>query len=221
MATRSAPTATTTATDSASYDRFAGICALASVVGALIYSVAFVITKTVSLYSLALLVGGIFTSIVMVAIYQRVRATDAGFALLGLGLALAGAIGSIVHGAYDLSNALHPETSPSHVLTGVSADALASLPSGVDPRGVLTFGLAGLGLLVLSWLIVRGGALPKGLGYLGLLLAVLLVYLYVGRLIIFDANNLALKGPAGLTGLLISPLWSLWAGITLLRRNRA
>lgn len=202
------------------YERFAGLCALASAVGAVIYSVAFVITKSIAVYSLALLVGGLVSAVVMLAVYERVRATGGAFARLGLVFAQAGALGSVIHGAYDLAGALHPEAAPSRVYAGVSPDALASLPSAIDPRGVLTFGVAGLGMLVLAWLALRGHALPAGLATLGLVLGALLVYLFVGRTVIFDANNLALKLPAGVTGLVASPLWSLWLGITLLGGSR-
>src|SRR5438105_10801903 len=41
-----------------------------------------------------------------------------------------------IHGAYDLANVLHPPTSPA-----------VDFPNAVDPRGVLTFGLAGIALI--------------------------------------------------------------------------
>ncbi len=38
------------------------------------------------------------------------------------------------------------------------------LPSQIDPRGMLTFGVAGVGLWVIAWLILRRGQFPRGLG---------------------------------------------------------
>lgn len=91
------------------------------------------------------------------------------------------------------------------------------LPNAVDPRGLLTFGVAGLALFVIAWLIVRGGRLPVGLGYLGYLSAALLVATYLGRLILLDPNHPALLAPAALEGLIVNPLWYAWLGLALYR----
>src|SRR5581483_4981577 len=122
--------------------------------------------------------GGLASSAALVAIYERVRGTEPSFALWGLILGLAGTIGAAIHGGYDLANAIHPP-----------AVANADLPSAIDPRGLLTFGVAGLSLLVFAGLIARGRALPAGLGYLGYALAALLLILYLGRLIILEATS--------------------------------
>ena len=55
----------------------------------------------------------------------------------------------------DLANAL---STPTNTLT----ETIARLPNPIDPRGLLTFGVAGLGLFVLSWLIRRSGHFPRG-----------------------------------------------------------
>jgi hypothetical protein len=65
-------------------------------------------------------------------------------------LGFTGALGSAVHGGYDLANAL---STPTNTLT----ETIARLPNPVDPRGLLTFGVAGLGLFVLSWLMTFHG----------------------------------------------------------------
>ena len=80
----------------------------------------------------------------------------ASFALWVLFLAMVAAFGSAVHGGYDLANALNPP-----------AAANADLPSQVDPRGLLTFGVASIALFVISWLIVGSGKLPRSLGVHG------------------------------------------------------
>jgi hypothetical protein len=48
------------------------------------------------------------------------------------------ALGAAIHGGYDLANLIN---------LPASAAALPDLPSQVDPRGLLTFGVMGLGLL--------------------------------------------------------------------------
>jgi hypothetical protein len=74
-----------------------------------------------------------------------------------------------------------------------------------------------LGLFVIAWLIGRSAGLPKGLSYLGYLLAVLSVILYVGRLIVLSPRNPLIFVPAMLAGFVVYPLWYVWAGLVLWR----
>ena len=99
---------TSRAEASASYLRFAGVCAVLAGVFTLGYSIAFIVLANVTLSSLALLATGLLGTVVLVALYERVRGADASFALWALLLAVAGALGSAIHGGYDLANALHP-----------------------------------------------------------------------------------------------------------------
>jgi hypothetical protein len=98
--------------------------------------------------------------------------------------------------------------------------SLANLPNQVDPRGLLTFGVAGVGLFVVAWLMGRGAQFPNGLGYLGYALAVLLVILYLGRLIVLQASSPLILVPAVLAGFLANPIWYIWLGITLLGERK-
>jgi hypothetical protein len=95
----------------------------------------------------------------------------------------------------------------------------ADLPSSVDPRGLATFGLAGIGLFILAWLIVRSRKFTAGFGYLGYLSAVLMLILYLGRLIVLQATSLVIVIPALLEGFVINPLWYIWLGVLLLRKK--
>jgi hypothetical protein len=207
MATLAA-TRAATAADTTSYERFAGICAILAGLVGLLYSISFVVLRSNLLSALFLLLAGLFGTAALVAVYQRLRETDASFALLGLVLGAIGGFGAAIHGGYDLANALHPP-----------ATLNADLPNAIDPRGMLTFGVAGLGMWVTAWLIVRGGALPRSLGYLGYLLALLLVVIYLARLIILDATSLLVLGPALLAGFIVSPVWYVWLGATLWRKG--
>jgi hypothetical protein len=114
-------------------------------------------------------------------------------------------VGSAVHGGYDRANVINPPTS------------MPDLPNPVDPRGLLTFGVAGIALFILAWLIGRGGRFPRGLGYLGYVSAVLLLALYLGRLIVLDPTNPMILVPALLNGVLVNPIFCLWLGLALLR----
>ena len=204
------------------FERFGGLCALIAGVGGLAYSVSFVILSksapdvSTILTPLLLLVGGLLSSAVMLALYQRLRETEATFALWAAILGVVAALGSAVHGGYDLANAINPPA-----LSASFHDDLNTLPSQIDPRGLLTFGVTGLAVLVLAWLIVRGGQFSKGLGYLGYALGILLVIVYLGRLILLQPTNLFLLGAAALTGFLLAPLWYIWLGVILWRGHKA
>jgi hypothetical protein len=109
-----------------------------------------------------------------------------------------------------LANALHPPASPN-----------ADLPNAIDPRGLLTFGLSGLGLILLAWLMTQTMDFPKGLAYLGYLSAALMVILYLGRLIVVQATSLAIVVPALLEGFIVNPFWYVWLGLIFVRVPRS
>jgi hypothetical protein len=157
------------------------------------------------LSALVLTAVGLLSSAVLAAVYYRLREINAAFALWALLLGIAGALGSAVHGGYDLANAINPP----------SSSALAELPSPVDPRGLLTFGVSGIALFVIGWLIMHGGRFARGVGYLAYLSAFLLVVLYLGRLIVLDPSNPVILIPALLNGFVVNPALYLMLGLAL------
>jgi hypothetical protein len=196
-----------------SFERFGAVCAVLAGIAGFGYSTAFVVylhngaRGAVYTDSLLLIVGGLLSTVTFVALYGRLRKTDEGFALLGLALAVGAAYGSMTHGGYDLANLAKPPA------------ALASdLPSSTDPRGLATFALAGVALAVAGALILRGRALPSGLGYLALLGAALLIFVYVGRLVILNPKSPGLHAAAVASGFIVSPAWYIWLGSGLWRR---
>jgi hypothetical protein len=203
------------------YDRLAGVAAIAAGIGGVVYSVAFIggvvlkgaVDLGTGVSSLALLTGGFLTAAVAVALYERARAASQPGATIGLVFAAAGSLGGTVHGAYDLANVIHKP------LTDVLA--LNELPNPVDPRGLLTFGAAGVGLFVLVWLVRRSGWLGGWLGALGLVVGALLVVIYLGRLIILSPTNPLVAGVAGLTGFILSPVFYVGLGLWLRRGDSA
>jgi hypothetical protein len=124
---------------SKTYFALARACAILAALFGLCYSVAFVVLRSDLLSALFLLLSGLAAVVVMAALYGALRETDPSFALLAFALGAGAAAGSIIHGGYDLSNALHP-------LASLNTD----LPSPIDPRGLLTFGIAGGGLSLFS-----------------------------------------------------------------------
>jgi len=206
MATQTAPNpASTTSTQSASFERFAGLGAILAGIAALLYSICFVVLHNTLLSPLFLMLSAMLATPALIAVYHRVRETDAAFALWALLLSFIGALGAAIHGGYDLANAIN------------HANITTTLPSQIDPRGLLTFGVTGLGLLGLAWLIGRSGQFPRGLSYWGYLLGVLLIVLYVAYLILVDAKNPLIAGDVLLTGFVVSPVWYLWLGLALWR----
>jgi hypothetical protein len=192
-----------------SFETFAGWAAILVGLSGFLYSIAFIVLQNNLLNALFLLLGGLFSIPALTALYQHLRATESGFALLGLIFSLGGALGSAIHGGYDLSNALHPPASPN-----------LDLPNPIDPRGLLTFGIAGLGLFLLAWLLARDMRFPKTLAYLGYVSAVLMIILYLGRLVILQATNPVIVIPALLEGFIVNPIWYIWLGRVFLRGIR-
>lgn len=207
-------------TERSSFEQFAGASAIAAGVLTLLYSLGFVVLQRVDgmedfgvlLYSLCQLLGGLATSAVMVGLYYRLRDVDEAFSLWALLLGVGAALGSAIHGGYDLSNAINAPTSDP-----LSA---ANLPNQLDPRGLVTFGVVAISLFIFSWLITRSPTLPKNLGYLGYALAIAFAILYVARLTVLDAANPLIFVPALLTGFILSPAWYIWLGSLLYRRAK-
>jgi hypothetical protein len=150
-----------------------------------------------------LLIGGILGASALLGLYERLVGSAGGYALWSLLFGVAAALFATLHGGYDLANAIHP---PSGTNT---------FPSEVDPRGLSTFGLAGISLLGFAFLMLREASFPRPLGYLGLLSGVLLILIYLGRLIIVSPSNPLVLGPAGLEGFIVNPVWYIWLGFVL------
>jgi len=202
-----------------SYERSAGVAAIATGIGGLVYSVAFlggVVAGAAPelgtlVASLALMLGGLLSVAVLVTIYRRLLESASAVALLGLVLVAVGAMGAVIHGGYDLANAVQPPRA--------NPLAQAELPNPVDPRGLLTFGVTGLGLMVLMLQARASAVLPSPLATLGVVVGGLLVLVYIGRLVILTPTDPLVAVPAALTGLVLSPAFYVWLGLEL-RRDR-
>lgn len=211
MSSNPAPAAT-------EYERAAGAAAIATGIGGIVYSIAFLGGVVegwapqvgVTVASIALMAGGLLSVLVQVALYRRLAGSAAATGLLGMILVGVGATGAVVHGGYDLANSAHAPVT--------DLFAQAQLPSPIDPRGLLTFGVMGLGLLVLAWQSRRSGTLPANLAALGMTVGALLIVVYLGRLLILTPTNLLVAVPAAATGIVLSPIFYIWLGIELRRR---
>jgi hypothetical protein len=153
-----------------------------------------------------LMAGGLVGLPVLVAIYLRVRSVDEGFAIVGLVVAAAAALGSVLHGAHDIAVFANPE-----VVTG-SAD----YPNFADPRGFSTFALFGLGMLVLA-AMCHGARFPKPVPALGALTGVLAVIVYIGRVTVLDPKRWWVAIAAVGAGVIGVPVWNVLVARALRR----
>jgi hypothetical protein len=176
-----------------------------------LYSVSFVVIARPSprlgagLSGFFLLAGGILGASALLGLYLRLRETGGGYALWALVFALAGALSATLHGGYDLANAINPP------------GQTTNFPSEIDPRGLGTFGLAGIALLAFAYVMSRDASFPRTLAYLGYVSGALLVVIYVARLIILSPASPLVLGPAAVEGFVVNPAWYLWLGFALRR----
>jgi hypothetical protein len=197
----------------ASFESFGGLSSILAGSAGFLYAVSFLVVARTApeagrLWSaLFLMLGGLLATAALVALYGRLRATNEPAALWALLLGIAGVMGAAIHGGYDLAAAVHP------VQAGASTDA----PSQIDPRGLLTFGVTGVALVVIGRLISSGGTLPRSLGSLASLQGALLILLYLGRLIILTPTHPMIVFLALLSGFITGPAWYVWLGLVLRR----
>ena len=92
--------------------------------------------------------------------------------------------------------------------------AMVAMMQGLDPQGWLGFGGVGAWALVVSLLALRGTSWPRPLAYLGVALAILYALVVVG---LVTQIGLLLTIAAGLGGVIVAPIWYIWAGLTLRR----
>ena len=187
------------------FSQSAGIFALLAALSGLLYSISFVISNNIFYSSLFLMLGGFFTSQVYVALFGHLKKINGYFALWATVLGTVGALGMILHGGYDLANSVGGTVQTTN------------LPSMVDPRGLLSFGVNGMSILVFSALIRLETRFPGNLGVLGYLSGILLLIIYVDRLVLLDPANPLLKYPVLLEGFVINPVWLVWLGAVLRR----
>lgn len=192
-----------------SFDRYAGWLSILAGVTGIGYAVAFVVLKDARLQAVFLTLAPLLAVAGLVAVFERVREIEPGYATLALALGAFGSLAASTHGAYDLANVLHPMLS----------DRLPDLPFPVDPRGYGTFGLTGIALALLSTLARRTSEIPSWVGPLGLVLGLFLVITWLARLIVLDATSMLVLGPALVSGLL-SPIFFLLLGAWLLGWRR-
>lgn len=201
-----------------SFEKLAGKAAFLAGIAGFLYAYSFIILsrsdpETGALLSaFFLLAQGLLLTKVYVAVYQRVSPRHPSVALWALFLGMAGALGMGIHGGYDLANILNPPLE--------NLPALANLPSQVDPRGLMTFGVGGIALFAFSWLMSKTKGFPQGLALVGYTSAILSMTLFVGRLVILTPASPIILWPALINGFVIGPVLYLWLGLVLWKELR-
>ena len=196
------------------FAKFGGLSAIIVGVLSILYAVFYLVISRQAEFIgtfgswLILALSGLFTSVAYVALYQRTRPAGEGYALWGLLMGVGSSFATLLHGVYEalLLSALQTATSP--MREAIQSAQLVT--SQVDPAGLATFFVVGLVSFIFGWLILRGDALPRWLGYLAIVNAVLLVVLFFATAANIQALIL-LSG--GLTSVIVGPIW--WIGIGL------
>jgi len=192
------------------FERFAAQAARCVAVMGFLYTALFVVVVengarwAAILTSILLLGGALLSSVVFIALYGRLHLIDPLISLWVTLLGFAAAIGSALHGGYDLG-----------VLIKTPDAYSTTVPNFTDPRGLATFGLAGLSILLFSLLMARTVEFPETLIRIGYGTAVLLGLVYLGRLVFLDPKNPLIAIAAVLAGFVFTPAWYAWVGAIL------
>lgn len=193
------------------YRRFAGLAAFATATSGVVFTVTFAIAVreggrwALWASSIALVTGGLLAIPVVIALAEQLGTREPQFARIGLAVGLLASAGTALHGAWDTAVLANP----------VGAN---DLPNYTDPRGFATFAMTALAFVVFGWLIVRGTEIPRIVGQLALLAAVLLLVVYFGRLIVLNPNRPVIKWVAVVSGLVVGPAFYVAYGRSLLSR---
>jgi hypothetical protein len=203
--------ATTASASVMTFDRFAGVCAIIAGLSSVLYAVFFLLVKgSLNTYMppIFLALGSFLALAPLVVVYQRVRRAEEGFALWALLLAAVGYLGTAAHAVFGLA-----AVTPKVIDVGAAKDL-----SQTDPRGFLAFFVTGVAVLVFAWLIQRGGTFPVGLAYVGYVLGVSVILLFLGNLVTAtNTSSPLILIPGAVASLLATPAWNLWLGLRLLQ----
>ena len=210
-----------TTTPASSFGKFAGFSAVLVGLLSIAYAVFFLFIAKQDEYIgslgswLILGISGLLGSAAYVGVYQRIKGANEGLALWGLVLGLGAAFATFTHGIYQalLTNLLHGTLAEAQ-RNAITASRL--VPSSLDPNGLATFFLSGIVAFVIGLVILRGNSLPKGLGVLAIINAVLLVTLFAAT--VMGLSTLILIS-GGLASVIAGPIWWVGMGMVLFKQE--
>lgn len=162
--------------------------------------------------------GAVFALAMVLAISEKVRPVNEGWARWASTLALIGY--AVIAVQYFRELALIPGRAAAYVTSdGWTRAAIAANQYLVllDPYGWITFGAVGSWLLVVNMLALRGKSWAKPLAYVGIVGATAYWLVVAGTSLHVDI----LVTIAAAAGVIVGPIWSIWAGLILLRENHS
>jgi hypothetical protein len=165
----------------------------------------------------AFALGAVLALAVVPAVSERVRSVNEGWVRWASNLAIVGFAVTAMN--YFRYLALHPGRAAAYVAGDAATKAAiaANLPPiALDPQGWLMFGGVGLWLLVVNLLALRGNIWPKPLTYVGIAGAIMYWFVVAG--FVLQVETL-IAIAAGLGGVILGPIWLIWAGLTLRRAS--
>jgi hypothetical protein len=186
------------------FSRRAGVQAYLIAAFSLVYAVVFLAfvrnhpenTQAAALASALIAGGGLSATIATTSVAARVGG-DARWWLTALGV------------GYGLLSAAHGTFEAIAIQQSVPLPAISS----TDPRGLATFGLAGLWLFTLGLETVAGnGTLPRNLGWLAIVGGLDLIVLFFATVAAYEGLILA---SGGLASVILVPAFWIWAGRVL------
>lgn len=191
-----------------SFQRFGSVAAMMTGVLSIVYAVFFLGVTRASAYAgtlgswIILAASGFFAAAAYVALYQRLKDREAGFALYTMLFGIMSAFAMLQHGGFEAVE----------IIRRGGVESALGAPSQVDAAGLASFGVIGIVAFLWGWLIVRTNALPRTLGYVGIFNAILLVVLFLASVVGLQSLIL-LSG--GLTSVVVGPVWWIWLGRAL------
>jgi hypothetical protein len=185
------------------FQPFAGNVAWVAAIGGIAYGLFFVIIGNQGVAAALLMLGGLLTALLLSGLARSVEAVHENGARWAALIGTIGAIGSAIHGGYDLARVIHP---PETNLLN-----LAEYPNSVDPRGLATFGLVGMSFLIIATLMARSEGYPIGLARVGQVLGVVMMIIYLGRLVILDPTNPIVRAALAV-GVISNTVFLAWLG---------
>lgn len=198
-----------------SFERYGSWAAMLTGVLSIVYAVLFLIVSkgpddTGRLLSWVVLgLGGMLSSAAYVVLYQRLRANNESMALWGLLLGIGQSFFTFTNAVtqalliYNVQNGSLPRA---------AFDAARAVPQEGDPGGVWAFVVFAAASVVFGQLILKSNTMPKTLGYVAWLNAVLLVLLFVGNV---TGTPILVYAAGGLTAVIVTPLYWIWTGRAL------
>ncbi|MEK6207235.1 MAG: hypothetical protein AABM32_06285 [Chloroflexota bacterium] len=186
------------------FSRRAGVQAYLIAAFSLVYAVVFLAfvrnhpenTQAAALASALIAGGGLSATIATTSVAARIGG-DPRWWLTALGV------------GYGLLSAAHGTFEAIAIQQSIPLPAI----SPTDPRGLATFGLAGLWLFTLGLETVAGnGTLPRNLGWLAIVGGLDLIVLFFATVAAFD--NLILAS-GGLASVILVPAFWIWTGRVL------